>query len=165
MNEYQPQVPSSFQVHRIGRTDADLGKLVLFKPRSTERVTAPPPLALGIITDGIGGSNDAPVRGMMWLGGAFEFVSLEEIEILAAVEAIWHIKPILGRATYRASKPGDLIVTKTEGMGLVHAAMGRGQLGLLSLSAGTATICRADQMAIVMPWRLLVDSEIVFESP
>lgn len=162
------RIPSRLKIRRIGRGDADRGTLVLFKPPATERVPAPPGMAFGILMDGIeeGRAGDrAAVRGVLWVGGAFEFVPLNGVDLLAAIESEWHVLPVLLQADYRTPRPGDLMVTATEGMGLIHAGMRPGQWGLLSMSSGTASIWRAEQKALVMPWQLEIAGEVLFESP
>jgi hypothetical protein len=154
-----PLITSRFSFRRVDPKDAPLGSLVLFKPPSTERTKNPPNMAFGIITDGVE-ANEPTIRGILWLGAAYEFVPIDEVNICAVFGEPWQVVPELRRAAYRNPKPGDLMVSKAEGMGIVHAAA-PGRWGLLSLHNAVATSWLAGRDAMVMPWSIVSGDEVI----
>jgi hypothetical protein len=155
--EAKPLIASRFQLQRVEPKDAPLGALVLFQPPTTDQTI----MAFGILADGVDAQHPS-TRGIVQLGAAYEFVSINQVNVAAIFEGPWQVVPDVAHAQYRAPEPGDLMIPlkAATGMGLVHDVAPR-RWGLLSLNTATATIWRADRAALVMPWHIVSGDNVI----
>ena len=163
MTDTPPLIASRFSFRRIETKDAPLGALILFQPPATELVSTPPNIAFGIVVDAIE-PKQSPLRGVVWLGARYEFVPPYQVNAVTVIDAPWEIVPDVRLAKCSSSpQPGDLMVSQTGGMGLVHTAA-PGRWGLLTLSNAVAAIWRADREALVMPWTIVSGDDVICAS-
>lgn len=157
----KPLIASRFQVRRVESKDAPLGALVLFQPPKTERTPAPPNITFGIVADFAQAGQSEARRVIFWIGAAHELVSIDQVNVAAVFEGTpWQVVPNFHRAQYRSPEPGDLVISVSEGMGIVVAPETRGQ-AILSLKSATAIAWRADGGALAMPWRIVSGDDLI----
>lgn len=154
-----PLITLRFSLRQVDPKDAPLGSLVIFQPPATDLVSTPPNIAFGIVADATE-PKQSPLRGIVWLGAKYEFVPIYQVGVAAVFEEPWEIAPDVRLTKYSSPQPGDLVVSKTGGMGLVHTAA-PGRWGLLTLSDAIAAIWRAEREALVMPWTIVSGDEVI----
>ena len=98
--------------------------------------------------------------GLVWLGAKYEFLWIDEMSVVAVIDTPWQLVPDVRQAQYRGPRPGDFMISKAEGTGIIHS-VAPGQWGLLLLQSAVAMVWCADRDALVMPWRIVSGDDVI----